>query len=207
MSIQKNKPVLILIGLMLTIILVYITYVITIIVKLKIPEANPLSTDFKPASLLNVLKPSTMSLLDNIKLTIKKALTIYVTPVVQNAEKMFRLESGNFTSGQFLRDYGAGMEGFSDSYPYAWTSLKPFWDANPDYMPTGLDLKGAPTNSKGFIKFPSFEAAFMTLCYWLDNHNNDTLKWNPIYLTDEPHYYNIRVNNQKSTICDEIAAN
>src|SRR5271157_3427062 len=74
------------------------------------------------------------------KTAFQKALGFYDTPIVENCEKIYRLETNNFLSGQYTGSYSAGMEPASGvtAYPYGWTSLQSFWDSNPLYKPVGL---------------------------------------------------------------------
>lgn len=115
-----------------------------------------------------------------IKLAIKKALKSYDKSIVENAERIYRKETRHFQSGQFLGTYSAGMEKFSDTYPYGWLTLhKKFWSLSPLYKPTGL--KTYTENNTGikktFIKFPNFEAGFMTLCAFLEINGNRAGRW------------------------------
>jgi|SRR5208282_1019601 len=111
----------------------------------------------------------------------QKALNDYDQGIVENAEKIFRLETNNFLSGQFTGSYSPGMEpaaGVTD-YPYGWTSLQPFWDANPDYTPTGLDnfTENGTGIYKPYICFPTVEAAIYTVCEKLRLNGNDPGAW------------------------------
>ncbi len=123
--------------------------------------------------------PFNMSIVLSISDTIKLAITSYSSDIVCNAEKMYRLESNNFKSGQFTNDFGAGMEAAKTSFPYGWNSLASFWTENPHYSPIGLDSSRVDAQTgKGviFLKFENFEAGFMTLCEWLEIHGKDTYK-------------------------------
>ena len=111
----------------------------------------------------------------------KKALNLFDIDIVVNAEKIFRLETNNFLSNQFTGTFSPGMEPAAGVtiYPFGWKSLKPFWDANPNYRPTGL--KNYTENGTGivkpFIKFPSVEAAVMTVCTKLEINGNNPGAW------------------------------
>jgi len=152
--------------------------------------------------------PLNFSTVLNIPDVIKKAASSYSIDIVRNAEKMYRLESNIYRSGQFNSDYSAGQEAFKNTFPYGWTSLSEFWISNPQYAPIGLDSSRLDAQTgKGvtFIKFANFEAGFFTLCETLKIRNNNVASWNPVYLKDAPHTYLERVNNQTSPISDEIA--
>jgi len=68
-----------------------------------------------------------------------KALKSFEKGIVQNAERIFRLETANFTSFQFLGTYSPGMEAVSLTYPYGWFSLATsIWKTHPEYKPSGI---------------------------------------------------------------------
>jgi hypothetical protein len=118
-------------------------------------------------------------MLISVRESFKKALTIYDPAIVENAERIYRLETGNFTSGQFFHTgWSAGMTDPSKQglYPFGWTSLSDFWDANPDYKPVGSKVYGKA--GLAYVTFPSVEAAIMTLCEKLHLNGNSVTAWN-----------------------------
>jgi hypothetical protein len=186
MRFQKNVKVLL--YCLSGIIVLYISYLGYTLTSVDIVNFNPFNIG------------TVLSIQDTIRL----ALGTYDPAIVANAEKMYRLESANFTSGQFNADFGAGMEAFRPTFPYAWDSLSSFWTEHPTYAPIGLDSSRVDRQTgKGvtFLKFANFEAGFFTLCQWLDDHSNDVEKWNPIALNPP---YSVRVNNQQSTITNGL---
>jgi hypothetical protein len=114
-----------------------------------------------------------------MKKALKKALNYYPLEIVQNCERIYRKETAHFTSGQFRMTFSPGMERFSNSYPFGWTSLKPFWDDKPEYKPVGFS--GHTENKTGitkyFIIFKTVEAGVFTLCEFLEMHNNNGGRW------------------------------
>lgn len=112
---------------------------------------------------------------------LKKALLSYDTSIVENCEKIFRLETNNFLSGQFTGTFSPGMEPASGvtKFPYGWTSLKSFWVNNPTYSPIGLKTytENGTGIKKPFIQFPSVEAAIFTLCEKLYLNGNNPGAW------------------------------
>jgi hypothetical protein len=125
-----------------------------------------------------------------MKKAIKKALNYFDTDVVANCEKILRLESGNFTSGQFLGTYSAGMEPASPTYPYGWNSLKNYWDTHPEYKPIGI--KSYTENGTGirkqFIQFSTVEAGVFTLCQWLTIFENNPGRWFSLNISEQTSY-------------------
>ena len=123
-----------------------------------------------------------MPILD-AKTAFQKALNDYSNDIVSNAEKIFRLETNNFLSAQFTGTYSPGMEPAGDNvnaiYPYGWTSLQSFWDANPNYKPIGLKIytENGTGIQKPFIQFPSVEAAIYTVCEKLNLNGDIPAAW------------------------------
>jgi len=114
------------------------------------------------------------------KIAAKKASKFYSKEIIQNCEKIFRLESANFTSGQFLGTWSPGMEKFSDTYPYGWKTLaKNLWDTNPLTKPIGLKTftENRTGIKKTFLKFTSLNASVFTVCKFLELNGNQPARW------------------------------
>lgn len=119
-----------------------------------------------------------------------KIKDLYRKPAAIKVEALFRNETRHFKSGNYAVTLSPGMEavkrpdGSALPYPYGWTSLRKFWDENPQYKPTGLHLQvendSGQAKSRGeraFIKFPSVEAGFMTVAKRLQDNGWDTGTW------------------------------
>lgn len=121
-----------------------------------------------------------MPILD-AKTAFKKALEVYDYDIVVNCEKIFRLETNHFLSGQFTGTYSPGMEPAKGvtTYPYGWKSLQSFWDLYPEYKPIGLKIytENGTGIKKPFIQFPSVEAAIFTVCNKLVLNGNNPGAW------------------------------
>lgn len=144
---------------------------------------------------------------NSIEKTVKKALRFFSPEIVKNAERIYRLETNHFKSSQFKGTFSPGMEKASNVYPYGWTSLaNSIWKSNPEYRP--IDTKTYTENRTGikktFLKFPTFEAAFFTLCAFLKIFNNNPGRW---FSTDtnQQSMYNEKIASIKAKIYDEIA--
>jgi hypothetical protein len=111
---------------------------------------------------------------------LKKAEKIYGTDAAALLERMYRRETAHFTSGQYKNTGSAGMEvGSSKKYPYGWSQPKKLWENNPKYKPVGTYT--TPENQTGivktFIKFPSVEAAVLTLAEVLKKRGWNAGSW------------------------------
>jgi hypothetical protein len=141
----------------------------------------------------------------DMKSSLKKALDAYDATIVENCERIFRLESGNFTSGQFLGTYSPGMEPASPIYPYGWNSLKDFWDSNNPYKPIGIKTytENGTGIRKQFIQFPTVEAGVFTVCEWLTIFENNPGRWFSTDVIGQANY-NIKINGINATYTDEV---
>ena len=127
---------------------------------------------------------------------LKKAEKIYGTDAAALLERVYRRETAHFTSGQYKKTGSAGMEvGSSKKYPYGWTTPKKLWESNPKYKPIGTYT--TPENQTGivktFIKFPTVEAAVLTLAEVLKNRGWNAGSWysrNKILQDDYNQYLN-----------------
>lgn len=111
---------------------------------------------------------------------IKNQFNEYIAKYV---EKIYRLETNHLKSGQFKQTYSAGMEAFSEQYPYGWKTMHQiFWSKYPEYKPTGfITMKENQTGlTKKFLKFPNLLAAMLTLAKYIEYYNNPA-RW---YSTD-----------------------
>ena len=121
---------------------------------------------------------------------LKKVKYLYGKPAAIKVEALFRNETAHFKSGNFAITFSPGMEavklpnGSVLPYPYGWTSLKEFWENNPNYKPIGLHMQvensSRALKSRGeraFIKFASIESSFMTVAYRLQKKGWNTGAW------------------------------
>jgi hypothetical protein len=155
--------------------------------------------------LYNKLFPKNME--TQISEAFKKALLKYGKAVTSNVEKIYRLETANFTSGQFIGTYSPGMEKQSNSYPYGWNTMKKkVWDIHPEYKPTGLKTftENGTGKKKTFVQFPSFEAALMSVCEFIKATGNNPGRWFSLDPFQQASY-NTKINGIKSYITDGIA--
>jgi hypothetical protein len=140
------------------------------------------------------------------KLAAQRALKIYPRDVVENMERIFRLETAHFTSGQFKGTYSPGMEKFYDKYPYGWNTIaKIIWNVAPKYKPIGLQTftENRTGIKKTFIKFPSVEASVMTVCAFLQYFNNNPGRWFSLDKNKQDKY-NESINKINPEISNEL---
>ena len=91
----------------------------------------------------------------------KNLSSIFSKEIMQNAEKIFKLETNYYSSDGFKKTFGAGMESFSGAYPWENTTGKQVY----------------------YLSFKSFEAGLFAVCKILELRGNDAGAWKS--LTDE----------------------
>lgn len=119
-----------------------------------------------------------------IKNSLIKVKNIYGKDNAIKVEALFRNETKHFKSGNFQICFSPGMEATVENYPYGWSSLKPFWESKPEYKPIGIheqieNSSGllASRGERKFIKFPTLEAAMLTVAFRLNNKGWNTGAW------------------------------
>lgn len=91
----------------------------------------------------------------------------YGVPMAQTIEKMMRLETAHFTSGQYRKTGSAGMEeGKWSNLPYAMDSI-----AMNDIHKEGLER---------FIVWPSVTDFAVYLAEYIKRHNGNWARWNSL---------------------------
>lgn len=75
------------------------------------------------------------------------------------AERIYHLESANFTSNIYKNTLGAGMLAFTEDYPYGWIECKNLWE-NAKVNPLSTYHS---TNGLNYVKFPHLVTGIMTV--------------------------------------------
>lgn len=115
-----------------------------------------------------------------IKLIIEK----YGRPLAIQVEQLTREETKHYQSLGWLNDLCPGMEAFKEFQPYGWFVADKFWKDNPQFAPLGIaDMienssdMAASRGTRHFLKFPTIEAAFMTVAYIINSRGGDGGSW------------------------------
>jgi len=126
--------------------------------------------------------PSNLDLKSPVKLqqVFNSIKNNFGSEIAKNVERIYRLETDNFKSGQYLRTGSAGMLAFSDSFPYGWNSLSSIWTQYPQHAPIGYARYGKMVNGKykiyKYLAFPSV-AGFAALARILKMRGNNAASW------------------------------
>ena len=140
------------------------------------------------------------------KRNLKSIMKKYGKAIAINVEKIYRLETNHFKSGQFKNTFSPGMESFGKKYPYGWNTMaRVFWDDNILYRPVGF-YKGKENQTgltKTFLKFPNLKAAMFTLAAFLEHYGNNPGRWFSLD-KEKQTAYNYSIYKFKTPIYDEI---
>ncbi|EHO9211553.1 type VI secretion system Vgr family protein [Salmonella enterica] len=103
-------------------------------------------------------------------------------------ERMFRIETTHFTSGQYQHCGAPGMEVHGAPPAYGWSS--DFFSQHPEYQPTGIwskkegrGLSGQGGNAqvtdkpKQFVVFDSVESSMEYIVYYINKHGGNYARW------------------------------
>ncbi|GAB4296430.1 MAG: hypothetical protein Kow0068_20890 [Marinilabiliales bacterium] len=113
----------------------------------------------------------------------------YGVDIAKNVEKIYRLETGHFTSQGYFQTKGAGMLAFEVNYPYGWENMRNYWGVNPEHAPTGfVTMTGCDGKQHNYLKFKGF-GGFYTLAEFLKQNGNNAGRWYSL-LPDQQTYYN-----------------
>ncbi len=96
--------------------------------------------------------------------------------VLRDMERMYRIETANFKSGQFKGTFSPGMETFGKTYPYGWNTIsRVVWERYPAARPTGklwTGTEGGTGLQKSFLVFPHLLAAMTTVAGFITHYKN-----------------------------------
>jgi hypothetical protein len=141
----------------------------------------------------------------------------YGVTMASNVERIYRLETTNFTSIQYRRTGTGGMEVHGPAPSYGWR--RSFFYPNPQYAPIGIlsiyegkglsestkfSNKQVKSRPKQFLIMPSVEAGMMYLSDYIINHGGNFARW---YSTDplRQKTYKQNVLKRSSAITDMIS--
>ncbi len=104
----------------------------------------------------------------------------YGRAIARNVERIYRLETAHFKSGQYQYSGSAGMVATRQAFPYGWKSLETFWIARPDLAPLGSVSWCVRGKVYRYLVYPGF-AGFVALAEIMKKRNNNPGTW---YSTD-----------------------
>jgi hypothetical protein len=120
-------------------------------------------------------KPRTKKRIDlktEFQQNLQRIKRLYPNVNPADIEKVYRLETAHFRSGQYKGTWAPGMEKFGDKFPYGWNTINnQVWKKYPAAKPTGkfwTGTEGGTGIQKTFLVFPDLMAAMVTLAGFID---------------------------------------
>ena len=111
---------------------------------------------------------------EGIRATLREIMNHYGKAIAQNVERIYRLETTNFTSEQFLRTNTAGQVATKDTFSFGWSPR----GTTPDqYAPVVVMRENIGGAVKKFVAFKSFAVAAVFLAQVMKERGNDPGKW------------------------------
>jgi len=124
-----------------------------------------------------VPSPGALKSTAEISEALSDIVLIYGLAIAKNVEKIFRLETGNFSSGGYLATGSAGMIPAAKTFPYGWGSMEKLWKENPHAAPVGVVRFCVGGKIYPYLAFPEFYG-FLPVAEKLKNNGNNPGKWN-----------------------------
>ncbi|KJM55903.1 hypothetical protein B5M10_15970 [Pluralibacter gergoviae] len=119
---------------------------------------------------------------------LRKIYDKYGKDMSATVERIFRIETKHFTSGQYQHCGAPGMEVHGAPPAYGWSSG--FFSQHPEYQPTGVwskkegkGLSGQGGNAqvtdkpKQFVVFDSVESSMEYIVYYINKHDGNYARW------------------------------
>lgn len=137
---------------------------------------------------------------ENIKAGFKLIFDEYGREKTEKLEQLYRKETAHFRSGQFKGTFSPGMEpspNTNRTFPYGWTSLKKFADANAipysKFYISGPYTEGGTGKQKYFIGFSNVYTAMKFVMYVIEKRGWNFGKWRA-FDTSISNAYNASLN-------------
>lgn len=132
-----------------------------------------------------------------IKESLERIKKEYGPQIARWVEQIYRLETRNFSSGQYLKTYSAGMEKHSEAFPYGWTTPGKLWKRDKSTAPVGfVNMTDSGNRNVDFLKFRDPYSGMASLAEFLQRYQNPG-RW---YSTDkgQQDLYNLKLRDVKT---------
>lgn len=123
----------------------------------------------------------------------------YGPAIARNVERIYRLETNDFTSEQFRRTNTAGQVATKSTFSFGWSPRGTTPDAYGPVVTMTENAGGAP---KMFVNFKSLPVAMVFLATVMKERGNDPGKWKTLAGSAS---YRAAVANMPTPIVDAIA--
>lgn len=124
------------------------------------------------------------------------------TDIARKVEKVYRLETADFTSGLFLASNGAGQKAFTLTYPWGWPrrgTVASDYGEPVEMVDTG---EGAPS---WWVVYRKLETAANYLAQFIVDHKGNAARWNSVEAARQAVYQRL-LDGKPTPWTDEVAA-
>ncbi len=152
-----------------------------------------------------ITKKKQLNLIEQFEANARELHQYFPAPIIQNMERIYRIETANFTSKQFLKTYSPGMESFGASRPWGWVTVnKQIWNRY-NNAPIGKEVftENRTGIKKTFLKFRNLYDAMLTVCGFLYIYNNNPARWFSTNL-DAQKVYAKKLKNFRPTLTENL---
>lgn len=136
---------------------------------------GPPGPDAEPMTPGGDVAPSGVELDRQLRAGLERVMLDFGVPVAENVERIYRLETDNFKSGQFRKTNTAGMHAFNASFPFGWSLAADGLTPN-DFLPT-IAMEENAGGSFQWVVFRNLGEAVHFLGYFLNKYNNNAGRW------------------------------
>lgn len=146
-------------------------------------------------------KPGEMDLTEQIVSALSQIKDEFGKDIAEKVEKIYRLETAHFKSGQFLRTFSPGMEKHKNEFPFGWKTMEKYW-RDLDFVP---DFHSMPENVTGkmktFLKFPNVLIPMRGLAMYIKKYSPE--RWYALDPNMQAEYRD-KLSKIKAKIVDKL---
>lgn len=140
----------------------------------------------KPGEVSGQVAPPEGNLAEVLRDAFNRVILDFGVEVAKNVERVYRLETANFTSGQFKRTNTPGMHAFSATFPFGWSLAADGLTAS-DFWPTIVMDENAGGTFQ-WVVFKDLGQAIHYVGYFLNKYDNNPGRWKSTDPTQQARY-------------------
>lgn len=125
---------------------------------------------------------------DELQVAFSKLTQDYGPQMAKIIERIYRLETAHFTSGQFKKSNSAGMLAHGNNYPYGWAAQRNLWDNDYSMRPVGIVTFNVGGKDFKYLQFANFYAGARALGEYLKKYRPG--RWNTTDPIGQQNYEN-----------------
>jgi hypothetical protein len=148
--------------------------------------------------------PTPGGLAGQLETALRTVVNDFGVEVARNVERIYRLETANFTSLQFAKTCTPGMRAFGNAFPWAW-SLKSDGLTEADFLPPVVMAENAGGPAVPWVVFRALPKAVHFVGYFLNKYGNRVGRWhNTDNFPDQQAAYTLLVSTIPTPLVDNL---